>query len=464
MASRILVDQHDLQGNILAGYGYDHSLYVVLRVTDPDTGRRWLREIVDSGAVTTAVPFPAERRPDATLNIALTHDGLRGLGLSEDALRSFPAEYRHGMAARAELLGDDGPDAPARWEAGLRPGEPHVLMTVTAQRAEVLAERRRAIEERASGERAGAHIVHQVVCEVLRHPDHGTVAREHFGFADGLAQPSIEGFSADDPDRPVGPWRRPGKGTPVRRGWKHLAPGEFVLGYPDEAADVAKRPIEPLRRSGSYLVLRKLRQNVALFNRYLLESAGGDEREARLLAAKVVGRWHDGTPLVISPEEPERPRPGRPDNDFRYGDDRDGFRCPIGAHIRRANPRDALGFGGRLTSRHRMIRRGMPYGRPPVDPLVEDGLERGLMFVCYQADIERQFEVVQGRWLSDGDAFGLAEERDFLLGGEDPVAKMTIQGDQPRFLTPRRTFVTNRGGAYFFAPGIAALRAIADGV
>jgi deferrochelatase/peroxidase EfeB len=153
-----------------------------------------------------------------------------------------------------------------------------------------------------------------------------------------------------------------------------------------------------------------------------------------------------------------------PENDFRYAGDPDGLRCPIGSHVRRANPRDALGFGGKLTARHRIIRRGMPYGRPPDDPAVEDGIERGLMFACFQSSIARQFEIVQGRWLADGDAFGLGEDRDFLLGGEDPVGKMMVHGDPPRLLAPRRAFVTNRGGGYFFAPGIAALRALVDGV
>ena len=132
--------------------------------------------------------------------------------------------------------------------------------------------------------------------------------------------------------------------------------------------------------------------------------------------------------------------------------------------MRRANPRDSLGFRGRLSSRHRIVRRGMPYGPQAVNPLVEDGLERGLMFVCYQASIARQFEVIQGRWLADGDAFGLGEDRDFLLGGDDPNGKMLIQGNPPRILTPQRSFVVNRGGGYFFAPGIAALHAIAAGV
>ena len=455
----VRVDQRDLQGNILAGYAFDHALFVVMRVTDPAAGRAWLGGLVDR--VTTAVPF-GERKPPSTLNLAFTHDGLRALGVSDEMLRSFPEDFRQGMAVRAGRLGDDGPSAPPRWEAGLRPGEPHVLLTLTAQDPEELAERRDECQ-RMDDRSSGIDILHQQATSVLKDPVRGTVGREHFGYADGLAQPSIAGVAADDPGRKVGPTERAGQGTPVRRGWKDLAPGEFVLGYPDEAGIVADAPHDPLRMSGSYVVVRKLRQNVALFTRFLRSVAGDDDAELELVAAKVMGRWRDGTPLVTSPDAPGG-SDSAPQNDFRYAGDPDGLRCPIGAHVRRANPRDALGFGGKLTARHRIIRRGMPYGRPPDDPAVEDGLERGLMFACFQASIARQFEIVQGRWLADGDAFGLGEDRDFLLGGEDPLGKMVVHGDPPRLLAPRRAFVTNRGGGYFFAPGIAALRALAEGV
>jgi Dyp-type peroxidase family len=460
--AELRVDQRDLQGNILAGYNYDHALFMVLRVTSPEIGREWLSELVTGGRITTAVPF-GDAKPATTTNVAFTHDGLRALGLSEEALRSFPAEFRHGMAARAQLLGDRGPNAPARWETGLRPGDPHVLVTFNARSADALAERRAEVERQAPGGDAGLGIVHAQAASVIRRGD-AIAVREHFGFADGLAQPSIAGFAADGRRR-VGPKKRRGQGTPrPNGGWKRLAPGEFVLGYPDEAGDLADRPMEPLRRSGSYMVLRKLRQNVALFNRFLRDAADGDDELAELLAAKIVGRWRDGTPIATSPERPDELAGSEPTNDFRYRGDPHGLRCPIGAHVRRANPRDSLGFRGRLTSRHRIIRRGMPYGREAANSFVEDGLERGLMFVCYQADIERQFEVVQGRWLADGDAFKLGEDADFLLGTEDPTAKMIIPGSPPRILSPGRSFVVNRGGGYFFAPGIAALRAIAEGV
>jgi hypothetical protein len=151
-------------------------------------------------------------------------------------------------------------------------------------------------------------------------------------------------------------------------------------------------------------------------------------------------------------------------NDFRYAGDPDGRRCPIGAHVRRSNPRDALGWEGALTYRHRMIRRGMPYGPPlPEGALEDDGVDRGLVFVSFQASIARQFEAVQTQWLNDGNIFGLGHDRDFLLGDPSGMGKMTIQGDPPFFLSPQEAFVRTRGGEYLFVPGMRALAAIAGG-
>ncbi|MGH2901861.1 MAG: Dyp-type peroxidase, partial [Solirubrobacteraceae bacterium] len=151
-------------------------------------------------------------------------------------------------------------------------------------------------------------------------------------------------------------------------------------------------------------------------------------------------------------------------NAFGYRDDRDGRRCPLGAHIRRANPRDALGHAGKLTMRHRMIRRGMPYGPPlPDGETSDDGADRGLVFVSFQASIFRQFEGVQTPWINDGNSFGLGGDKDFLLGDPAGSGKMTIQGERPFFLSPAGPFVVTRGGEYLFVPGISGLRAIVDG-
>jgi deferrochelatase/peroxidase EfeB len=188
---------------------------------------------------------------------------------------------------------------------------------------------------------------------------------------------------------------------------------------------------------------------------------GGPE----LLAAKLVGRWPDGTPLALSPDAPDPSIADDPAriNDFRFSDDPDGLRCPVGAHIRRANPRDGAGIGGAMTTRHRILRRGLPYGpRLPVGAR-DDGVDRGLVFVCFAADIQRQFEFLQRRWLNDGDVLGLGHDPDPLLGLPEPGDTFKVPGTPPYLLALDRPLVVARGGAYLFQPGRRALRALADG-
>jgi Dyp-type peroxidase family len=338
-----------------------------------------------------------------------------------------------------------------------------VLLTLNAQGAGALEAE---LERVTAGLRdAGLPIVHRTDAKLL------PGAREHFGFADGAAQPAIEGVNED---------RAAGGGVPMKDGsWRPLALGEFVLGHEDEESRTApnprKRPLpsqpeDPLGRNGTYMVWRKLRQDVALFRRTLRDAAArfGDEE---LLAAKVVGRWRDGSPVMTAsaPGSFDADAPGA--NDFRYTRDPGGRRCPLGAHIRRANPRDAIdpepgpdGGDGRLTFRHRMIRRGMPYGDPLPEGAEDDGAERGLVFVCFNASISRQFESVQRQWLNDGNIFHLGHDSDFLLGANATGGKMTVQGDPPFILHPQDAFVVTRGGEYLFAPGMTGLAAIADGV
>jgi Dyp-type peroxidase family len=449
----------DIQGDILRAYGnaYDCTTYVFVQLGErPEPAREWFGGLI--GHVTTAAPWSAGK-PETTLNVALTAGGLEALGVGADALATFSFEFRQGMAARADVLGDAGPSAPEAWEPGLGDGAAHVLLVVNARTPEQL--------EHALGKLRAAVTAAPGVKIAGEHD--GQLlggAREHFGFADGMAQPAIQGATED---------KVRGGGVPQKHGmWRALAPGEFILGYPDEDTMTDRRrrlppaPADPLGPNGTYMVWRKLQQDVALFRRTLREAAqrwnGGDERR---LAAKVVGRWQDGAPLETHPDAPDRAFDPAVEgaNDFRYGDDAGGRRCPLGAHIRRSNPRDALGHEGTLSMRHRMIRRGMPYGPPlPDGVLDDDGAQRGLVFVSFQASIARQFEGVQGPWLADGNIFGLGHDRDYLLGGASGNGgKMTIQGERPFFLAPQRPFVTTRGGEYLFVPGIAALRAIAEG-
>jgi Dyp-type peroxidase family len=454
------IDLADVQGDILRAYGnrYDRTSYVFVGVGDPAAGQAWLRGIYDQ--VTNAVEWTGPR-PDTTLNVAFTRAGLTALGVAPQVVDSFSSEFGQGMAARCEELGDVGESDPRRWNTGLGTDEAHVLVTINAQEDHG---RQTALDALRSGLQAAGSL-----CVV--HVEHAQMLegrREHFGFADGFAQPSIEGVNDD---------RMLGGGVPETQGrWRPLAPGEFILGYEDEESRVDRErrlpraPVGPLGRSGTYMVWRKLYQDVALFRRTLHDAAQTYEHgDEDALAAKIVGRWRNGTPLVVSPEAelPGFDPKQLSANDFRYGDmDLDGRRCPLGAHIRRSNPRDTLGFAGKLSFRHRMIRRGMPYG-PLLDPdAFEDDVEdRGLVFVCFNASISRQFESVQRQWLNDGNLFHLAHDSDFLLGGStEAVGKMTVQGDPPFFFSPMGPFVTTRGGEYLFVPGMTGLAAIADGV
>ncbi len=451
------LDLADIQGDILRAYGgsYDCTSYAFVRISgEQAAAREWFAGLLHH--VTTAEPW-RDGKPLTTLNVALSAAGLRALGVSEEIVETFAIEFRAGMSARAKVLGDSGPSAPDKWERGLGTGDAHVLLTINAQETK---DHRRALAKMKAAMKGfdGVEVVFQQDAELLEG------AREHFGFADGFAQPAIAGATED---------KVAGGGVPEADGrWRALAPGEFVLGYPDEdtLVDRLRRlppaPADPLGASGTYMVWRKLYQDVALWRRTIAR-AGAKYGDAERLAAKVVGRWHNGAPLSTHPNgagsEFDAAAPGA--NDFRYEDDMEGLRCPVGAHIRRSNPRDALGNGGTLSMRHRMIRRGMPYGAP-LEPGADadDGTDRGLVFVSFQASIARQFEGVQGPWLQDGNIFGLGHDKDYLLGDPEGRGKMTIQGKRPFFLAPQENLVTTRGGEYLFVPGMTALRAIAEGV
>ena len=460
----------DIQGNVLSGYGHPLTAYTFVRIDDPAAGRALVAELSD--AVTSAIRRPAGAPPDLTRNVAFTYAGLAALDLPSGVLHSFPDEFREGMAGRVDLLGDEGDSAPEHWDAGLGSGDAHVLVMTHAREQARLDEALSELSTTIEGSGGALQVAHEQRAELLPFEDAEFGAREHFGFSDGFSQPSIRGHYVPP---------RPGQGVPLSKGrWRPLAPGEFLLGYEDEDNILPDAPAFPLGQNGTYMVYRKLHQDVALFRRTLSEASkvlartwGLEEGYAEeLLAAKVLGRWRDGTPLVRSPEHEDRANATNKEvlNDFRYEADEQGLSCPLGAHVRRTNPRDALGWGGRRSMRHRIIRRGMPYGPPLAPGAEDDGAERGLIFICFNASIARQFEVVQMQWCNSGNIFGLGEESDWLLGAnrntgrpDEGQGKMTIQGKPPFSLTPQPAFVTTKGGEYLFLPGISALRALGAG-
>jgi Dyp-type peroxidase family len=442
-----MIDRPNIQGFVVRGYRLPFAAYVYLRIDDAAKARAALDDFLPQ--VITAEHWTD--KPESGINVAFSFAGLKAIGVGERTLDAFPAEFKAGMAARAHVVGDIGDSAPGNWEEPFRTGEAHVLVMVSAKSEDALEARNARVRE-AVERGGGATVVGAQLGGALEG------GREHFGYADGFAQPSIEG-SGFDP--------QPGEGAPEKDGWRPLKPGELLLGYPDEQGAVTPAPPpDDFGVNGSFLVYRKLRQDVAGFRRLLREAAaeypGGEE----LLAAKIVGRWRDGTPLDVSPDRPDAALVAdlTRNNAFDYAGDDAGLRCPVGAHVRRMNPRRSLPFDGKLVNRHRIMRRGITYGERLPEGAEDDGQDRGVVFMCLQASLARGFEFVQSQWANGGNAFRLAEDQDVILGPHDTEgpAKMTVPGRPPYFLGPLSRVVTMRGGEYYFTPGINGLRHLAQ--
>lgn len=442
----------DIQGMILSGYGHlADSAYLFVQITDTAKGKAWLNQIVDE--ITTARPWPKKPngekvRPATALNIAFTCKGWAALGVPEQALGTFSDEFKQGMAEplRAELLGDAGDSDPNHWEMGGPNNEAiHVLlMLYAADETSLMALRDRQLSLM---DESGVKSVY------IQDGCRATDNHEHFGFLDGISQPIVEGSNI-----------RGGKGHQ-----NVIKAGEFILGYPNEYGLLPSTPTpDILGKNGSYLVCRKLAQDVGGFWNYVTVQAQGNTAQAKYLAAKMVGRWPNGAPLVLTPEREDAAFADEGMiNDFTYAKmDHEGYACPVGSHIRRANPRDSLDDdpqGSSVTvNRHRLIRRGRSYGPKHSEQTASE--PRGLMFIALNADLKRQFEFIQQTWLNDCKFNGLYTDTDPISGNSDGTATMCIQRNPiRRQLQAVPRFVTVRGGGYFFLPGIKAMRYILSG-
>ena len=469
----IPVDERDVQGLIVRSYSaLKHAFYVPVAFEDgdPTNGRAWVRDLSDGEAVNPASrPRQAIEAGGTALNIAFTYAGLSALGISKTTT-GFSREFMEGMAEehRQRLLGDTGSGHPDKWTWG-GPKNPPVhaflfLFAATAERLTAMLEAERA--------RAGRfHVTLGEPLDTVMLP----ADKEHFGFHDGIAQPRISGLAAERRGRPMG---------------ATIPAGEVLLGYPNAYGVIpvsptvrGESPAVPVGhdfgRNGSYVVIRQLRQDVKGFWRYVDASAQSDPDRRKWLAAKMVGRWPNGTPLVQHPDrEPETFDP-KTANAFFYRDDLAGDRCPIGSHIRRSNPRDGA-FPDTEASllvadRHRLLRRGRAYGPPvaesfdPADILKapDDPADRGLHFICFNTDLARQFEFVQSTWLNNMKFDGLYSEPDPVAAPRPDPAHATHDEEIGTFTVQqcpvRRRFsnlpqfVTMLGGAYLFMPGLAAL-------
>lgn len=453
------LDATDIQGFVLRGYGLPFARYMFLEITDVQRGRRFIGSLL--GQITTGEHWDAGK-PDWTLNIAFTHKGLVNLNLPDASLLTFPVEFIQGMKARGEILGDTGRNGPDRWDAVWKDGRVDIWLAVNAKKKETL-DQRCADLIRLTSETGGAKLLDSQDAGAFL-IDGQWSPKEHFGYTDGFGNPDFLGVKRNT---------QPGQGKLLPDGsWAPLATGELLLGYADEAGELPVAPIPHLLAiNGSFMVYRKLHQNVATFRRYLEDKgtlyAGGKEK----LAAKLIGRWRDGTPVELSPDVPDQQivKDKQRNVNFTFANDLNGARCPVGAHVRRTNPRDAFGFNGQLINRRRITRRGLPYGPyvPENQPARDDG-EHGIIFMALNASLFRQFEFVQQQWVEYGNDARLGNDKDMLMGNHEGHDRYTIQGTEdpknPPFVCgDLPNFVELRGGDYFFLPSMTALRMIVAG-
>jgi len=437
------LDLSDIQSSVLRPRPTPYAAtFIVLRIDERGAGRAALKRLIPAIASAADPPNPAG---DASVSVAISYHGMQALGVPQESLDSFSAAFKQGMAARAADLGDVGESDPAHWEYPCGTSDAHLAIAALAPDAahlrQVLEQARQAYQELPG------------VTAIYRQ-DGGQLPteREHFGYRDGIGQPAIEGSGLPGSN----PQERP------------LKAGEFILGYRDESGAHPPMPQpDVLGRNGSYVAFRKLHQNVAAFRRYLAAHATSAAEE-EWVAAKMVGRWRSGAPLALCPEHDDPEVGANPTrrNDFLYYDaDPQGLKTPLGSHIRRMNPRDHFKDELVQVQRHRLIRRGTSYGPLlPEGVLEDDGADRGIYFIFIGADLERQFEFVQSEWVNQGIFIGAPDEKDPITGPNDGTGRFTIPKQPIRQrLHGLPRFVTNRGGEYFFLPGLRALRWLADG-
>ncbi|SED70657.1 Dyp-type peroxidase family [Bradyrhizobium lablabi] len=413
--------------------------YVVLRIDDAAQGREMLRRIIPYVAPADDWWLPTL---PGWMGIAFTYHGLEALGLPATSLKTFPQEFREGMASRASILRDVGDSAPANWEYPFGTRDMHVAIAIYSKDEESL-EATLALARQSHHDLPNISVVYRLRFSELPN------GCNPFGFKDGLHNPNVEGSGAVV---------HPGSGRPVKA-------GEFIMGYPDELGATAISPEpEVLRRNGTFVAFRKFHMRVAAFRHYLREQAASPEDED-LIAAKMVGRWRSGAPLALAAEQddPELGADQDRNNAFGFGDDMHGLKCPFGAHIRRVNPRDALKNELVATNLHQFLRRGTNYGPPlPEGVLEDDGAQRGGVFLLIGVHQRQQFEFVQSQWITDGNFISHGREEDPILGNSGGEGFFTI----PKRPVRRRLhglpqFVAVQGGEYCFMPGLRALKWLA---
>ncbi|MFI6843656.1 Dyp-type peroxidase [Kitasatospora sp. NPDC050467] len=484
----------EIQGDVVAGFKKDNVTLLFLKFEDAARARSWLRVLAPQIATTRQVADFNEAFSDARkssggddpktlkatwLGVSLTYEGMRQLSATDPFEKAPPPgsgleAFKEGSAKRAGALGDTGDNSPENWLFGNGKNQPvHAVLTIAADTEADLAAAVTAQREAAA--EAKILIIFQQNAKTLLGSRRG---KEHFGFKDGISEPGVRFFDRPNPDNQEEVENHPGT--------RIIPAGEFVVG--EQPAPGSFTDFPEWARNGSFQVVRRLAQDVpgwwsqvsVKLKELKQAKAVPETATAEWLAARLVGRWRSGAPVC---KHQDRDVPNNPsassDNDFDFRDDLEGLATPLFSHLRKTSPRAGLQapdpsrppFDAKELDGRRIMRRGAPYGHP-FDPAAEGpgGPDdpRGLLFVCYQADIARQFEFIQADWM---------DEPDFPPGrnpqpGKDPV---TQEADNVDFEsrgpdgaikhTPLsfQQFVQTQGSVYAFAPSISTLKALAEG-
>jgi deferrochelatase/peroxidase EfeB len=482
-SGRSTLDLGDIQGFILRGYRMPMVRHFLLTVGDPAAARRLFGRFVsgdesDAPQITTAEdwhvgfePGPGDNaadvsrhKPDYCLNLGITWPGMIALEIKDRlptlSFKSFGA-FIDGAAARANLVGDTGPSAPQNWIGAFQTGNDHVMVTLHAISPEAMTSYSERLSSLLTEGNAFREIWRTDGMAVTEMVDGKPVftSKVHFGYTDGISMTTIQGGPEryhPDHQQPCEPWL-------------------FVL--QDEAENYIVPEPRELGLNGSFAVFKMIETDVVGFENHL--QSNKNKIDPELHAAKICGRWRNGVPLMLSPETDSPPGgipPGQMNN-YEYvnpdgSGDPKGLRCPVGAHMRRINPRGqpvtGQGQPGGSNNTHRLIRRGMPYG-PAYDPTKPyDGIKRGLLGYFINSSIENQYEFVLGHWVNDSEFAGAVrlnpKSKDPLIGTQNPAESIFVipqaNGAPPIKITGFSTFITTKAAAYCFLPSVTAIKFI----
>jgi deferrochelatase/peroxidase EfeB len=505
-----------VQGIVATGFGAlptGRALFLQFDWQGVQPPGGFLDRLLAAAPITSASPPASAAAQTQAASIAFSGTGLRKLGLPDAAMASFSRPFWEGMFQEDRLrrLGDrrEGAwletvvDGGPVWSANTPLGQPdergpgtliqtqhtvHALLLLYTQNDQATE-----AWEALIGQALAAHATVVRTLNLVLDVEAAGFSREHFGFADALSQPLPFDDSPVGEDKTVLV-----NGVPaVKDAIQGVPLGEFLIGYIDghhekapgpvvedgTAAQQAKLPpsaqaegFRDLGLNGSYLVARELRQDVAAFWKSMEQNAAAMRAanpaqaghiDGNWLAERVIGRNKDGHLLCPGAQVLPSCLDGSPDSSFTFFDrDPHGAGCPTGSHVRRAFPRDTLAPTAdakdtllQAANNHRVLRRGRKFGTKITDPMVDDGQDRGLLFMCLNTDIERQFEFVQQTWLLNSSFATLFQEVDPLVG---PKGRMTLRDQPLRRTATVETFVRMAGGDYFFLPSLPALHYLAS--